>query len=117
MHKKQEESPTEGAVMSVDMLKSCKSEIAKFGFEQKEYTKFLISVKAMRDVDTVMSYSNHEIDQYRAEFVKKHETSIGDTFIFDKCKLKRSAEGGRSSETGYFVPRTFWDSVLKTKSN
>jgi len=117
MHKKPEEDPVKEAIISSSMLKSCKDEIAKFGFSGPEYIKFLISVKAMRDETTVMMYNNSDIEKYRADFIKKHESSIGDNFVLDKFKAKSGGDTGKSFDSGWFAPRSFWDYILKTKNN
>ena len=56
-------SGTKKELMSDEMIKKCKNDIAKFGFGGKEYAQFLISVKAMKDEDTVLKYPNHDIDK------------------------------------------------------
>ena len=97
---------TKDAVMSHEMLKNCKNDIAKFGFDRKNYIEFLKSVYAMKDENTVCKFPNNEIEEYREKFIKKNEYGIGDQFQFDKCKI---------SKTGYFCPRSFWDKILETK--
>lgn len=114
MAKKQE---TQEAVMSTEFIKKCKADIAKYGFNNRdEYPKFLISVKAMKNSRTVMKYPNEEIQAYREEFLKKNEYSIGDSFALDKFKIMSTDESGHSYETGYFVPRAFWDKILSIKT-
>jgi hypothetical protein len=103
MEKQNNKNETDNSSMSYTMIKNCKNCIAMFGFTGKEYCDFLFSVKAMKEDYTVMLYPNNEIEQYRTEFVKKNEYSIGDTFQLDKFK---------NINTGYFCPRSFWDSVL-----
>lgn len=114
---KKQEDPAKDAVMSGQMLKALKGEIAKFGFNGEQYIKFLISVKAMRDRNTVMKYPNDDMEKYREEFIRKHEYGIGDAFMFDKCKIMTSDENGKPRQTGYFCPRAFWDKVLSAKAD
>lgn len=101
--------------MSVQMLKSCKNKIAKYGFSYPEYENFLVSVKAMKDDKIVLQYRNEEMEKYRETFIKEHEHNIGDTFQFGKIKIMTSDENGRQYETGYFAPRSFWDKIRETK--
>ena len=98
------EKPTDIAEMSEQMLLSLKAEIAKFGFTPREYEKFLVSVKAMKEGDdrTVMAYPNSRIEKYREKFLKSHEHGLNDSFMFDKY--------AKGKET--FCPRSFWDKVL-----
>lgn len=111
--KKQEEK----IPMSDKMLKSCKAKIAKFGFEFPEYEKFLISVKAMSDDLTVLLYRNDEMENYREQFIKENESTIGDTFQCEKFKQMTSSEDGLEYETGYFAPRSFWDFIRSKRLN
>lgn len=104
------------ASMSSEMLKSCKSEIAKFGFEPRQIEAFLVSVIAQRDHHTVMKYPNEEAETYRQRYVKKHEKSLGDSMVFDELAKIRSKKDGDMTDTGYFCPRMFWQKVLNTKS-
>lgn len=113
--KNQNEEDIKKVKISSEMLKNCKREIAKFGFQPKEYTQFLISVEAMKDEETVLQYNNNDIDKYRDKYLKSLEYSIGDQFQLDKFKIKSSSENGKQYETGYFAPRSFWDKVLETK--
>lgn len=102
--------------MSIEMLKDCKKDIAKFGFNPKnEYPKFLISVGAMKDKETVLKYHNSQIEMYREMFLKKNEHSIEDSMQLDKFKIKSSDQDGNQFETGYFAPRSFWDKIYETK--
>lgn len=104
--------------MSIEMLKACKNEIAKFGFNLDDYTKFLVSVNAMKDSQTVLQYPNHDIEKYREMFLKKNEHSIEDSMQLDKFKIKTSYYEGEKvvqKETGYFAPRSFWDKIYKIK--
>lgn len=109
--KKQEEK----IPMSEQMLKNCKNKIAKFGFKYPEYDQFLISVKALSEDKIVLQYRNTDIDEYRNKFVKENEHSTGDTFQFDKFKIMTSDESGNQYETGWFCPRSFWDSIRDRK--
>jgi hypothetical protein len=84
MSKIQSKNQEERIPMSEQMLKSCKSKIAKFGFKSPEYEKFLISVKAMKDDLVVLQYRNDEMEKYRNNYIKENEHSVGDTFQFDK---------------------------------
>ena len=102
-------------VMSENMKASIRKVISKFGFTDTEYEKFLERVGAMRE-GSVLKYSNEEIEAYRERFVKKHEYSIGDNFMFDRfSKIKTSDENGHTYDTGLFCPRSFWDGVLKMR--
>lgn len=107
---KEENEPT----MTPTFIKNCKNDIAKFGFTGKEYIKFLISVFAMKDEKTVVKLPNNEISEYREKFLKKNEYGIGDSLILDRFKIK-SIVGEHKQETGYFVPRSFWDKILEIK--
>lgn len=109
--KKQEEK----IPMSEQMLKNCKSKIAKFGFNYPEYEQFLISVGAMKDEHTILKYRNEEISDYRNKYIKENEHGIADTFQFDKFKIKTCDEDGNQYETGWFAPRSFWDAIRERK--
>lgn len=102
-------------LMSDEMIKKCKSDIAKFGFSGKEYTQFLLSVRAMKDEDTVLKYPNHEIENYHQMFLKKNEVGDDDMFVLQKFKIMTTDESGNKYETGYFAPRSFWDKIYQTK--
>ena len=106
--KLEENENTKNAVMSNEMIRNCKNDIAKFGFTGREYTQFLISVQAMKDEDTVYMFPNSELEQYREKYIKKNEYGIGDQFQLDKFKIKGS---------DYFVPRSFWDNVFGLQVN
>lgn len=102
--------------MSIEMLKDCKKDIAKFGFSLKnEYPNFLVSVLAQKEDGTVLKYHNSQLEMYREKFIKKNEHSVEDTMQLEKFKIKSSDENGNQYETGYFVPRSFWDKILETK--
>lgn len=103
--------------MSIEMLKACKNDIGKFGFDLREYPKFLISVKAMKDEKTVLQYPNHDMEKYREMFLKKNEHSVEDSMQLEKFKIITSDENipPHYYETGYFAPRSFWDKIYKTK--
>ena len=104
------------ATMSIEMLRKCKEDIKKFGFDNNSYLKFLESVFAFRiSTSTVMAYPNSEMEQYREKFTKKNEHSFADSFILDKFKIKNTTLDGKEYDTDYFCPRSFWDYVLKTK--
>jgi hypothetical protein len=99
---KKENKKNEDIVMSYEMIKNCKSDIAKYGFTGNEYIVFLQTVQAMTPDGAVLQYPNDMIEAYRSKYIKKNEYSIGDQFQFDKCK-----------GDFYFCPRSFWDNVLK----
>ena len=101
--------------MSEEMLKVCKNDIAKFGFNIQDYVKFLISVEAMKDDKIVLQYKNHDLENYREKYLKKNEHSIEDTMQLEKFKIKSSDENGNQYFTGYFAPRSFWDKIYETK--
>ena len=101
--------------MSIEMLKNCKKDIGKFGFNLEDYPKFLISVKAMKDEQTVLQYKNSDMETYRKMFLEKNEHSIEDTMQLEKFKIKTSDENGNQYDTGYFSPRSFWDKIYKAK--
>lgn len=109
------ENPSDGAIMSETFIKNCKKDIAKFGFGGEEYTQFLISVKAMKDRDTVVKYPNSEMSEYREKYLRKNEYSIGDSLQLDKFKIKTSDGNGKRYDTGYFAPRSFWDKIYDYK--
>ncbi len=103
MAKINDEKPADIAVMSEQMLKDLKKEIAYFGFTPTQYTDFLVSVQAMgNDKRSVMSYPNSDIELYREKHIKKHEHGLNDAFVFEKY-----AKGKE-----WFYPRSFWDKVL-----
>jgi hypothetical protein len=114
MNKQEKENPIKMATMTNTFVKNCKSDIAKFGFGGKEYAQFLISVRAMKDENTVLKYPNSELSEYREKYLKKNEYGIGDSLILDKYKIKSSYDNGKKYETGYFAPRSFWDKILET---
>lgn len=101
--------------MSDEMIKKCKSDIAKFGFTGPEYLKFLISVKAMLDAETVVQFPNTDINQYHKEFLEKNEVGDNDLMVLHNFKIKASDSNGHPYETGYFCPRSFWDTILDSK--
>ena len=102
---------------SIEMIKKCKSDIAKFGFAGDKYIKFLISVKAMKDESTVLKYPNHDMDKYRKMFLQKNEVDLdNDPFLLESFKIKTSDSDGKQYITGYFAPRSFWDKILETKT-
>ena len=104
--------------MSIEMLKDCKSDIAKFGFSSfDEYPKFLVSVSAQKEDGTVLKYHNSLIENYRKIFLEKNEHSVEDSMQLEKFKIKSSDENGNQYETGYFAPRSFWDNVLATRTD
>lgn len=96
------DKPSDIAAMSEQMQKSLKSEIGKFGFEQNEYEKFLVSVRAMRGT-TVLKYPNDQFEEYRSKYVKKHEHGLNDVFMFEKWAKRQND----------FIPRCFWDKVFE----
>lgn len=114
---KEEYDSAKEAIISDEMIKSCKAEIAKFGFNGDEYINFLISVWAMKNKDTATQFPNTQIDRYREKFIKQHEYSISDNFALDKYKIKTSDVDGKKYETGWFCPRSFWDYILSAKTN
>lgn len=101
--------------MSIEMIKDCKNDIAKYGFNAEEYVKFLISVNAMKNENIVLKFPNHEINKYREMFLKKNEHSVEDTLQLDKFKIKSSDQDGNQYFTGYFCPRSFWDKIYDVK--
>jgi len=104
--------------ISIEMVKACKNDIAKFGFDAKEYIKFLISIGAMKDKDTVLKFRDDEMEQYRELFLKKNERSTEDTMQLDKYKIESSYYEGDivvKFFTGYFCPRSFWDMIYNHK--
>jgi len=105
--REKEESPR----MSNEMLQNCKADILKFGFTPPEYNEFLKSVEAMANDDSVMRYSNSDMEVYRKKFLVKNETTISDGFQIDRFKIKSSHEDGTVYETGYFCPASFWNSI------
>lgn len=107
--------PVKEATISSEMIKNCKDEIAKFGFEGKDYINFLVSVSAMTNKNTVVEFPVSDMAEYRDKFIKKHEHSIGDTFALDKFKIKTSGDFGKPYDTGWFCPRSFWDYILSVK--
>lgn len=107
---------TDGAVMSEHMRKSCIKAIGAFGYTPRLYEKFLESVKAMNaESRTVYTYPNEAFEKYREKFVKPHEAhdSLGDLFMFEKAKVQIKTDEGHWRHTGRFVPRIFWDYVMK----
>lgn len=105
----------EKITMSEEMKKNCKKAIAEFGFDGKNYDKFLNSVAAMKGT-IVLKYPNEEINEYREKFIKGRENSFSDALIFDKMvKIRSTNENGYSHDTGYFCPRNFWDAVVRMK--
>lgn len=104
-------------LMSDEMIKKCKSDIAKFGFGGKEYTQFLISVQAMKDEETVLKYLNHDINKYHKIFLEKNESGgENDLMVLHSFKIMTSDENGKKYETGYFSPRSFWDKILEART-
>jgi hypothetical protein len=106
---------TQKIPMSSEMLKNCKRDIAKFGFNHGSYEKFLVSVKAIKeDKTTVLQYRNEQMGEYRDAFLKKNEQTLNDSFFLDRFKILSSNSDGKQYETGYFCPRSFWDFVNDT---
>lgn len=110
--KRENEEAVEKAKMSDVMIQKCADKIAKYGFDFEEYVNFLISVKAMNNRGNVLMYKNDQIQKYRELFIKDTEENIGDTFQFDKFKIKSCDQNGDQYETGYFSPRSFWDKIV-----
>lgn len=105
-------------IMSDEMIKKCKNDIAKFGFTGKEYVQFLISVGAMKDEYTVLKYPNSDMNAYHKMFLEKNEVDPdSDIFILQNFKIMTSNENGNKYETGYFAPRSFWDKIYDIKIN
>ena len=103
-------------VMSDEMIKKCKNDIAKFGFNNEDYIKFLISVKAMKDKNTVLKYPNAQIDKYHKMFLLKNESNgDNDLMALHSFKIKTCDENCNQYETGYFAPRSFWDKIYDYK--
>lgn len=116
MPKIQKGTSEKKAFMSDEMIKNCKSDIAKFGFTGPEYLKFLISVKAMLDAEIVVQFPNTDINKYHKEFLEKNECDLdSDMFVLNNFKIKASDSNGHPYETGYFCPRSFWDAILDSK--
>jgi len=102
--------------MSIEMLKACKNDIAKFGFNLRdEYPKFLISVLAEKEDRIVLKFPNEQMEQYREMFLKKNEHSVEDTMQLDKFKIMTCDPDGNSYATGFFAPHSFWDKIYETK--
>lgn len=99
---KTKEKPVDIAEISEGMAASIKSEIGKFGFSPWQYQNFLHTVWAMKG-DAVISFSKKEFEQYREKFIKKHEKSLSDAFVFEKYAMNKD----------FFIPRLFWDAVLR----
>lgn len=89
------------------MTQSIRNEKNNFG----SYYEFLKSVGAMSDT-SVLQYPNNQLDEYEKRFVAKHEKGLSDGFVFAKCKVSKFDSNGNPYESGYFIPRIFWDSVL-----
>lgn len=95
--------------ISQEMIKNIKKEILSFGVNSEDYIRFLISVNAMKDKDTVRMYDNSQIETYRNAYLRKHEVTVEDSMQLDKFKILSSDSEGNTYETGYFTPRSFWD--------
>ena len=103
-------------LMSDEIIKKCKNDIAKFGFGGKDYVKFLISVKAMKDENTVLKYPNHDIDKYHKMYLEKNESGgDNDLMVLYNFKITSCDNNDNHYETGYFASRSFWDKVLDYK--
>ncbi len=115
MPKPRRENETENAIMTPTFIKNCKNDIAKFGFSGKDYIRFLISVKAMKDENTVLKFPNSQLSDYRDKYLRKNEYGVGDSLMLDRSRIKSYDNDGHKKETGYFVPRSFWDKILDYK--
>lgn len=103
-------------IMSEEMIKKCKNDIAKFGFGGKEYVQFLISVKAMKDENVVLKYPNSDIDKYHKMYLEKNESGgDNDLMVLHSFKITTCDDNDNHWFTGYFAPRSFWDKILETK--
>lgn len=101
-------------VMSLEMIKSCKNAIAKFGFERRQFEEFLRSVWAMKG-DSITTFPLRQIDQYRDKFIRPYEHGLNDTMMFDELAKVRKQDEKKWYDSGDFCPRYFWDAVLKMK--
>lgn len=112
MKKEQEKNESNGAEPSREMIKEVFNDMKKF----KKYEDFLISVQAMKDTETVLQYPDIDIDKYENKYIKKYMSgSLNDSFVFsDKTIVKRKDEYGKSKNTGFFMPRMFFDNILNT---
>lgn len=120
--KLKQESNTEIAEVSQSLIDAIKKDIAKFN----SYWDFLYSVDAMvQNGDTqprVLKYKNEEMGNYESKFVKKYTgNSINGAFVFEKYASfqKNIAREGKAQwvDTGYFIPRMFWDFIEKQRMN
>ena len=100
--------------ISNDMLRKCKADISKFGFEPNQYEDFLRSVEAMRE-NRVLQFPNSDMQKYRELYLLKNEHGVSDCFALDNFKTMSCTQDGKKYETGRFIPRAFWDYILVTK--
>ena len=115
MPKIQKNNGEKKELMSDEMIKNCKNDIAKFGFTGKEYAQFLISVRAMKDENTVLKYPNSDIDKYHKMFLEKNEVGDNDLIVLHNFKIMTCDNNDNHYETGYFAPRGFWDKIYGYK--
>jgi len=106
------------AQISRSMINSIKKEMFKY----KYYDDFLFEVEAMKKTDNapiVNKYKNEDIKWYEEKYIKKHQQGINDAFVFEQyaTHMKNVAQEGKPQwvNSGYFIPRSFWDFVSKQK--
>lgn len=110
--RKQSEEKLE-AEPSNEMVKSIFKQMKKF----KKYEDFLVSVGAMKKINSdysVIKYPKEQLIDYENKLIREHmKTSLNDEYIFsDKSKFTKKSEEGIVYDTGYFIPRFFWDYIL-----
>ena len=83
------------------------------------WDNFLHSVKAQKKVgyqETVVQYPNSMMDEYETKFVEK--ISGIDNFFEDKTVVfTQDHKTAPRINTGYFLPRNYWDWCLKEMMN
>ena len=118
--KKEEEEETHDSIsISQEMTNAIKEKIKEY----PSYYDFLYAVKAMEDRGgrpVVLKHKNELLREYEEKFIKRFKKDITDEFIFTKMAnyRKNIANDGKPKwvDTGYFIPRSFWDFVERQKN-
>jgi hypothetical protein len=119
MAKIERQDITEIVEITPEMIKAIKRDIKNF----TRYDDFLYSVEAIKKSDflpSVLQYRNEYLEDYENKFIKKYiGNSLNNMFVFKKYAnvQKNIASEGKPQyvDTGYFMPRSFWDFVSKQK--
>lgn len=104
---------SEKKLPSRNFIKTILKNIGKY----KNYEDYLVSVGAMKrypNRDVVVEYKSDDLNRYESMMIIQHCNDHNDNFIFgDITKKMKVSEGGKMYDSGYFVPRFFYDYILE----